>query len=149
MAIFDSVKNKISTAGQTTVRKAMDLTEITKLQGTVSASQEQLRGLYAELGSQAYRIWKEEPLPEVEDKVREITGLLEKVERCRTRILALQDMKQCPQCGAKAEKDALFCSVCGCRLPAEAPAKAAFCTVCGAAVSEDALFCTVCGNKVG
>ena len=153
MAIFDTMKTKISAAGQSTVQKAKDLTEITKLHSAISGAEDQIRELYTDLGYEIYRAYCDEPLPEVADQIRQITDLHRKIEDCRAQIDAINAVKTCPQCGARVAKDMSFCGSCGCRvavaeaLPQEEETEA-FCDVCGAPVTEGTVFCTNCGNKL-
>jgi predicted nucleic acid-binding Zn ribbon protein len=50
------------------------------------------------------------------------------------------DVRHCPECGARPEPDALYCSGCGRVLPGH-------CAHCGAPVNEpDARFCASCGT---
>lgn len=153
MALFDSMKNKISAAGQTTVQKAKDLTEITRLNSTISSTEEQIRELYTSVGYEVYRAYYEKPLPEVEEQLNQITQLHQKIEDCKAQIDAINAVKTCPQCGMKVNKEMAFCGSCGCRLPVEEPPvveeKPAFCGACGAPIAADTVFCTNCGNKVG
>ena len=83
VAIFETMKTKISAAGQSTVQKAKDLTEITKLHSAISGAEEQIRELYTNLGYEIYRAYYEKPLPEVEDQIRQITELHQKIEDCK------------------------------------------------------------------
>lgn len=154
MALFDTMKNKISAAGQTTVQKAKDITEITKLNSTISGAEEKVRELYTTMGYEVYRAYYENPLPEVAGLIAEITQLHEKIEECKAQIDAINAVKTCPQCGSKVSKEMAFCGTCGFRLPVEQPAPAAeavpaFCGACGAPITAETVFCTNCGNKVG
>lgn len=154
MALFDNMKNKISAAGQTTVQKAKDLTEISKLNNAISGAEARVRELYTTVGYEVYRAYYEKPLPEVAELIAEITQLHQKIEECKAQIDAINEVKTCPQCGGKVSKDMVFCGNCGFKLPAEEPApveeaKPAFCGVCGAPINPGAVFCTNCGNKVG
>lgn len=154
MALFDTMKNKISAAGQNTVQKAKDLTEITRLNSTISGAEEQVRELYTTMGYEIYRAYYENPLPEVAELIAQITQLHQKIEDCKVQIDAINAVKTCPQCGSKVGKDMAFCGNCGFRLPVEAAApveegKPAFCGVCGAPITAESVFCTNCGNKVG
>ena len=154
MALFDSMKTKITAAGQSTVQKAKDLTEITKLHSAISGAEEQIRELYTNLGYEVYRTYYEKPLPEVADQIQKITDLHQKIEEFKAQIDAINDVKTCPQCGAKVAREMAFCGTCGCKLPVEEPApaeeeKAAFCSACGAPITAETVFCTNCGNKVG
>lgn len=152
MAIFDAMKTKISAAGQTTVQKAKELTEITKLHSAISGAEEQIRELYTDLGYEIYCAYYDNPLPEVEDQIQKITDLHQKIEDCRAQIDAINAAKNCPQCGVKVARGMTFCGSCGCRLAAEEAAPpeeyAAFCDVCGTPIAEDTVFCTNCGNKL-
>lgn len=63
-------------------------------------------------------------------------------------------MAYCIYCGARLEKDALFCTQCG-KPTEEAPAKSApslkkepCCPHCGAQADKDDLFCTQCGKPL-
>ncbi|HEY7612011.1 MAG TPA: zinc ribbon domain-containing protein [Gemmatimonadales bacterium] len=49
----------------------------------------------------------------------------------------------CPTCGPRPELDALFCSTCGSRLPAQTT-----CAHCGAGLTAESRFCEGCGNRV-
>ena len=53
------------------------------------------------------------------------------------------NVKYCPQCGAKAEKDNKFCSACGARFDEDLK-----CSKCGALVEPGDTFCINCGNKL-
>lgn len=154
MALFDSMKTKISAAGQSTVQKAKDLTEITKLHSAISGAEEQIRELYTNLGYEVYRAYYEKPLPEVAEQIQQITDLHQKIEDYKAQIDTINAVKTCPQCGSKVAKEMAFCGTCGSKLPVEeivpeVEEKPAFCGACGAPIAADTVFCTNCGNKVG
>lgn len=153
MALFDTMKNKLSAAGQTTVQKAKDLTEITKLNSAITAAEDQVRELYTTMGYEIYRAYYEKPLPEVEGLIQQITDLHQKIEDCKNQIDIINEVQTCPQCGGKVSKGMAFCGSCGCKMPVVEPApeeaKPAFCGACGAPISPEAAFCTNCGNKLG
>ena len=154
MALFDTMKNKISAAGQSTVQKAKDLTEITRLNSAITAAEDQVRELYTTMGYEIYRAYYEKPLPEVESLIQQITDLHQKIEDCKAQIDIINEVKTCPQCGGKVSKDMAFCGNCGYKMPVVEPpvveeAKPAFCGACGAPINSEAAFCTNCGAKLG
>ena len=62
-------------------------------------------------------------------------------------------MKECPNCKAQLEDDALFCGVCGTKLGADdaqveetAVSEEKFCVHCGKAIEIDSVFCPFCGK---
>lgn len=56
-------------------------------------------------------------------------------------------MRQCSNCGAPLDEDALFCTVCGTRNEIKSTPQRQ-CPHCGAVLDDDAIFCTYCGQKV-
>lgn len=56
-------------------------------------------------------------------------------------------MRQCINCGAPLDDDALFCTVCGTRNEIMSNPQRQ-CPHCGAELDNDAIFCTYCGQKV-
>ena len=56
--------------------------------------------------------------------------------------------RECANCGAALENDALFCTECGTPVKAATAPGKRFCTTCGAELEEGMLFCTECGTRV-
>lgn len=152
MAFIDNMKNKLSQVSQTTVQKAKDLSEIAKLNVTVSGAEKQIDGLYRQIGAEIYKAYCEAPLPEVAELIAQITELYQTVNTCKEQIKTLSNADTCPQCGAKISKGMAFCSGCGYKISEEEQANSAerssFCTGCGAAITSDSAFCTSCGKKI-
>ena len=157
MAFFDDLKNKVTQASQSTVQKAKELSEITKLNANIAGFERQINDLYSKLGYEVYCAYNEAPLPEVEGLILQLKELHENIENCRAQIKAISAVDTCPNCGARTSKEMLFCSACGFRLPVpqepeevvEVVQDTLFCGNCGAELSSDAIFCTSCGTKVG
>lgn len=151
MAIFGGMKERISQAGQTTVQKAKDLSEITRLNSEISAAENQINTLYGRIGYEIYRAYRDDPQPETADLVQQVTELHQKIEDCKEQIKAINAANTCPQCGAKISKGMAFCSNCGCKLPTgpqPRPEELATCDSCGAPIMPGSAFCTSCGKKL-
>lgn len=69
MAFLDGVKGKISKAGYSTMQKAKDLSEITKLNMAVSESETKINEIYSEIGYKVYCAYRENPLEEVKEEI--------------------------------------------------------------------------------
>lgn len=152
MAFINNVRGRLTQAGQSTVQKAKDLTDLAKLNNTISNSERQISELYGNIGYEVYCAYRNAPLPEVADLFSQITELHQLIENCKAQIKAINAADTCPQCGAKVTKNMAFCSGCGYKLPvAEQPApdEVCACVHCGAAVSADSVFCSSCGAKIG
>lgn len=153
MSIFDDLKDKLTEASSTTMQKAKDISETTRLNKVISDSQKQIQGLYSEIGYTVYCTYRENPIPEVAESFRQIDELLRGIEECQSQIKELNTGSICPSCGAKIKQGMKFCSICGSELKLEElniPKKeeTAYCSECGAPMGADAVFCTECGNKV-
>lgn len=149
MALFDNVMNKITNAGQTTMQKAKDFSEVAKLNGMISEAEKQISDLYGEIGYAVCCAYMDNPIPEAAELIGQVKQLHQKIEDCKEQIKAINVSGACPQCGAKIAKGSAFCGECGYKLPEQAAApQTSFCTNCGATVAVGATFCSSCGTKV-
>jgi hypothetical protein len=106
------------------------------------------------LSEEDYRFLKEKYTAEAIEALRAEEGMkapddVEALIAHRVRALrsaaasAPPGARVCPTCGPRPEADAVFCSTCGSRLPADTT-----CAHCGAALSADSRFCEGCGSRV-
>ena len=58
------------------------------------------------------------------------------------RSIGTANVKLCPKCGAKLDKDAKFCQKCGEKLELD------FCPNCGHPISKGSAFCDKCGKEI-
>lgn len=152
MAFIDQMRGKLTQAGQNTMQKAKELSEMAKLNNTIAVTERQIQELYAKIGYTVYCAYRETPLPEAAELIEETTKLHQTMESCKAQIRALNAAEVCPTCGAKISKSMVFCSSCGTNLQHEEPkpaeAENAYCANCGAALVPGAVFCTSCGEKI-
>lgn len=156
MSFLDGVKGKISKASYSTVQKAKDISELTKLNMAISESETKIVELYSEIGMRIYDAYKENPILEAEEQIKQITELQEAIEVCKLQINVLNAGSTCPRCGAKTKPSMVYCSNCGLKLQVDneeekqntEQVKPLFCSKCGAPLEADTAFCTECGNKV-
>lgn len=148
MAFFDQMKNKLTATSQSAVQKAKDLTETSRLNGQVNEAEKEINELYRKLGYEIYLAYRKEPLAEGAELIAQISELHDRVEELKNQIQTINRASLCPECGAKISKGMVFCSSCGCKLPAAEEKQAAVCANCGAELEHGALFCTGCGTRV-
>ena len=151
MAFMDDMREKLSRAGQSTMQKAKDISEVAKLKSAISADEDKINDLYGKIGYEIYCVYADHPLPEVAELIGQVAELHKAIEENKKQIEAINAASLCPQCGAKISKGMAFCSNCGCKLAVpEKPAEEAtrFCSSCGAAIPADSLFCPSCGSRV-
>ena len=151
MALFEDMKNRLSKAGETTVKRAKDIQELARLNGDISSAENQINDLYTQIGYEIYRSYRDNPPPEVSGQIAKITELHQVIDEKKARIKAINSADVCPQCGVKFRLGMAFCSNCGYRLPpAEVPPVqnvARMCRKCGALMTPGTLFCTACGTR--
>ncbi len=152
MAFLDGVKGKISMASYSTVQKAKDMSELTRLNMAISESETKIKELYSEIGYKVYSAYKEEPLEAVKDEIGQVNDLHQAIEVCKLQIKSINAMNSCPNCGEKIKPTMIFCSNCGYRLQEERKeeekVKKRFCTGCGKPLDPGVSFCTECGKPV-
>ena len=153
MAIYDSIKDKLTQTSQSAVSKVKDLSETVRLNTEISDIENQINDLYCKMGYEIYIAYKDKPLEEVKELIEQITELHVQIDQSKQLIQAMQAVNSCPNCGNRIKPGMVFCSSCGVKLPEpelieEPEGKAAFCSKCGAPVVGDADFCMSCGEKI-
>lgn len=148
MAFLDSMKGKITNAGQSTAQKAKDLSGIAKLNAAVAEAEREISDLYGQIGYEVYRAYRDWPVPEAAELIEQVTQLHQRIADCKEQIKAINAANSCPQCGAKIVKGNAFCGSCGYKFPEPPADQVLFCGSCGAHVAAGASFCTVCGAKI-
>lgn len=150
MAFLDELGKKISVTSQNVVQKAKGMADISGLKGQISDEEKKIERYYQNLGRMYYETCGKEPLPELAGLTGMIDGSIERIEKIREEIAAIENITTCPVCGAVIEPGMMFCVGCGTRVgeQPQAPAPGTkVCPNCGSRISESALFCTKCGTK--
>lgn len=151
MELYDNLKGKLVHTSQSAANKVKDAAETVRLNTEISETEHQINELYSKIGYEVYVAYRNNPLPEVAEYIREVTELHNKIESDRALIQTMQSVVVCPNCGAKMNAEMAFCSNCGSRLPEVQPQPrqgAVFCSNCGAQASAGAAFCPACGAKL-
>jgi len=158
MDFINNMRGKLSLASQNTVQKAKDISEIAKLNSTISSLEKQLNELYEKIGYEIYNAYKDTPIPEVSTQLIQAADIHQLIETCREQIKTINSNELCPQCKAKINKDMLFCSECGYKLvheevaegtvANESSAEKLVCSNCGEILANTAVFCSCCGQRV-
>lgn len=153
MAFINDIRNKITQAGQSTVQKGKDLSEVSRLNNIISTTENQINELYAKIGYEIYRTYADSPLPVVADLIGQVKDLSQNIENCKMQINTINAAILCPQCGAKINKKMVYCYTCGYNLlmktaPQVLKQEEYFCTNCGAEILPSCKYCTSCGQKI-
>lgn len=124
MNFFDKLGKKANEAYQVTKEKTVTLTEEIKIKGKISEINDKIDGLYAEIGKFVYTELKDgrdASRDVVTEKCNEISKLNDDLEKLRTDVLALKNIKKCVKCNAEMDLKSEFCSICGEKQPKVEP----------------------------
>ncbi len=122
MAFIDDVKDTITKAGKTTVRKTKDIAAIAKVTADIEETKGLLKAVYIEVGKKYCETHdKESADPEYTVDVATAENLKEQLEALITERLNLRGKVRCTECAKAVDNEFVFCPYCGAKLP-EPPA---------------------------
>lgn len=118
MDSFDKTVQKAKEVFNTACQKTGEVVNIQKLKIDLAALQSRLTKAYAALGKIEYKKIKDTAVDDIAVKaaVAEIENLLQEGHNLKEEIDKLQGKATCLNCGARVDKGASFCSVCGAKL---------------------------------
>lgn len=121
MAFLDELRDRAADAMQVTGKKVEEVYGTTKVKLQIADKQSAVRTLYRELGEIVYEnSKKDEPdFDAVEDKIAEIDLAFDAIEELKASERKIKNTVKCPACGEDVDKEANFCSKCGCEMSAE------------------------------
>ena len=106
--------------GKKTSEATNKITKETKLKLKINENKNKITDIYEEIGKKVYeKHTREENISikeELETECSKIDELSKEIEEARKEILKLNNKKQCSNCYAEVEKDAVYCSKCGQKL---------------------------------
>lgn len=151
MAFFDSIGKKVSEAGQTTIQKAKELSDITKYNSLISEEEKKIDNTYYQIGKLYVSMYSNEASEEFAGMLANIVEAENKIMEYRRKIQDIKGIRRCVNCGAEMSKDALYCNACGKAMPkTETMEESNYikCVGCGSIVKKGMRFCTTCGRTI-
>lgn len=149
-SFFSDLGKRITDAGQGVAQQTKNLTDVARLNGTITENQRTITQIYTKLGQAYYEGHKDGPDPDCKEFVDQINALNDEIARCQEEVKRIKGMGKCPNCGADVPPQSQFCQSCGAKIETAPPAAAGrTCPNCGASVPEGNAFCTKCGTKMG
>lgn len=113
MAFLDELGKVISDKSKEAASKVKDITGVIQLRAKLSAEKEKVNKAYISLGKAYYDRHEASLEEEYADEFKIIQAGLIKMAVLEDEIAELEGTRVCAECGAKVEKEALYCSKCG------------------------------------
>lgn len=120
MAFFDELGKIISDKSKEAAGKVKDLTGVIQLRSKLSSEREKVNKAYINLGKVYYDRHEASAEEEYAADFELIRAGLIRIAELEDEISELEGNRVCAECGAKVEREAMFCSKCG--APMEQPA---------------------------
>lgn len=152
MAFFNNISKKVSEAGQTTIQKAKELSDITRYNSMISEEEKKVNNTYYQIGKLYVSMYANEASGEFVGMIANIAESEGKIAEYRKLIQEIKGIRRCTNCGSEVAKDALYCNSCGTAMPKpETTDNSEYikCAGCGSMVKKGMRFCTTCGRTTG
>lgn len=151
MAFFNEIDRKLTQLGQGAIQKTKEVSDISKISGTIKNLENRKRDCYIELGEYFYTRYQGVPDEQDNVLIQKLKDINNEITRCQKQISKLKGVIQCSNCNAEISADSLFCSVCGSKventLKEQEYELKLICKQCGKELKEGQKFCTNCGAK--
>ena len=113
MAFLDELGKVISDKSKEAANEVKDITGVIQLKSKLSAEKEKVNKAYISLGKAYYDRHEAALEDEYADEFKIIQAGLIKMAVLEDEIAELEGTRVCAECGAKVEREALYCSKCG------------------------------------
>lgn len=151
MAFFDNISKKVSEAGQTTIQKAKELSDVTKYNSLISEEEKKMNNTYFQIGKLYVSMYSNQADEEFAGMIASIAESEGKIAEYRKQIENIKGIRRCGQCGAEVSRDAAYCISCGAamsKLENTENVDYIRCAGCGSMVKKGMRFCTACGRTM-
>ena len=154
MSFWDNLGKKVTDAGQITVQKTKEISEVSRISTLISQNEENIRRLYTQIGMKYYDMHKSDSEEDSGDGlgelVRNIVNLENEIENYRNQIQEIKGTQRCEVCGEEVPKGYAFCGKCGApvRKKQSIRDESPRCPGCGEPVKQGLRFCTRCGYQL-
>lgn len=150
MSLFNQLGKFVANPGFQTLSTSDRPAYQSNLNQSIDDAWQKMSTLFYELGKSYYEQHMEDHQTEYEEQlsaIRDVHAELDQYQKLTDDVAA---RKRCPACGANLMEGAVFCSICGAKIP-EVPigmGEQKLCPQCHAVVDSDDAFCSICGTDL-
>ena len=112
-SIFNDLGKKLTLASQDAVKKAKELAEIAKLNGQILDEERKINKYYTEIGQQYAELFADSAEEPFVTLLKKLNDSNHNIQKYRTDIKEIKNIKTCDNCGSTFVGDAVYCSSCG------------------------------------
>lgn len=110
MGLFDNFSRKVTDAGQKTVQKTKELSEIARINSLINQEENKINNTYYQIGKLYVSIHGRDNEEEFGGMVSNVLEMEQRIENYRREIQNLKGVTRCSQCGAEVQKGVAFCN---------------------------------------
>ena len=118
MDFFTEMKRSLESTGKQVAKKTKDFSESLQLKSKIAAEKDALETMYRSIGRQVYEHATEEEAERFAEEFLSIQKTLKRKAELEEELAALEGAVYYEECGAKLDRNAVFCSRCGSRVQA-------------------------------
>lgn len=152
MGFFDDLGKRVTDAGQKTVQKTREMSEVARINSLISQSESKINNLYYQIGKLYVSVHGNDCEEDFRGMVESVAELEQQISTFRNQIQDIKGVQRCEKCGAEVQRGVAFCSSCGAAMPkVEKQANLddyVKCPSCGTLVAKGMRFCTSCGHAM-
>lgn len=152
MGFFDDLGKKVTDAGQKTVQKTKEMSEVARINSLISQNENRINTIYYQIGKLYVNIHEFDYEEEFGGMISQVIELEQQISEFRKQIQEIKGIQFCEKCGAEVSRGVAYCSSCGAVMPR--PEKQEYyedcvkCVRCGSWVKKGMRFCTSCGQSM-
>lgn len=152
MGFFDDLGKKVTDAGQKTVQKTKEMSEVARINSLISQNENRINNIYYQIGKLYVNIHEFDYEEEFGGMISQVIELEQQISEFRKQIQEIKGIQFCEKCGAEVARGVAYCSSCGAVMPR--PEKQEYyedcvkCARCGSWVKKGMRFCTSCGQSM-
>ena len=125
MAFFTDMKRSLTEAGKQVAQKTKEVSDTVQLKTQISREKEAVNRQYAQIGKKVFEAANAVDEEAYSAEFALIRESLKTIDELQDKLPTLEGFIHCPECGARIEKTAAFCSKCGAKIaevmPEDAP----------------------------
>lgn len=155
MDFLNTLGEKIKDTSKSVADKAKEMSEVSKLNAKISATENKLNRAYLEIGKLYCDKYSGEMLEEFQPHLEVINNTIVELDDMKRQVRSLKGYRNCQNCGASIGQNDIFCRACGAKneiieeqVVDVHKVKEKVCPICKAVVSEDSEYCNTCGEKL-